>query len=178
MTIGADDMTCRAAAYHEAAHIVIASAVGLPISPKGISIDGFANGLAHFKGATSGTKVAAEEVDKVVISMLAGGIVHGGVHGNVEHAIIRDERRIKEIMDEHIANPEARKTKREELETRASELASKHWQAIEAVAEALWSKSWKPRNRHIQLFRGKTLDGTELKALLTDITLVVDETVE
>jgi hypothetical protein len=178
MTLGADDDTCRAAAYHESAHLVIACVAGLPIHPKGISIDGFANGRTHFKGSTDNTAVSSEDVDNVVIALLAGGLAHCRMHGNVKAAVSGDEQRIAEILETHIADPAARQEKREQLRAHAKDMVDEHWQTIENLAQALWSKSWQPRYPHRHLLKEKALTGIEIAPIVVPLPVVLDDTVE
>src|SRR5216110_236977 len=101
MAVDAGDEHCRAAGYHESAHIVIACHLGLPISPKGIYIDNFAQGRAWFRGATDGVAVPSADVDRVVIALLAGGIAHRRILQEIKDACAGDDGRIEELLEAH-----------------------------------------------------------------------------
>jgi hypothetical protein len=177
MPLHADDICCRAAAYHESAHIFIACFLGLPVNPKGIRIDGFANGTAWFRGATDDSVVACAEVGKVVLALFAGRIAHSRVFANVQDACRGDERRIEELMDAHRNHPEASQIDLELLRGRAQELVGVHWHAIERIAESLWNKPWEAKPRHQSLRKEKALSGSELVPIVAPIHVVIDERV-
>lgn len=178
MAIHANDERCRAAAYHESAHIVIACFLGLPISPKGVCIDGFANGQAWFMGSTEDTEVALEEFDKVVKTLCAGAIAHRRLHCDIEVARIGDDRRIDQLFDDHGISSEERESMRNQLSDTAQEIVDEHWQEIKIVAEALWCKPWRYEPAHQSLLKWKRLNGSELQKILAHVPVVVDEKTE
>jgi len=105
MAVDAGDDHCRAAGYHESAHLVIACDLGLPISPKGIYINNFAEGRVWFWGATDGVPVSSADVDSVVIALFAGGIAHRRILHEIRDACAGDDVRIKELLEAHHPDP-------------------------------------------------------------------------
>jgi hypothetical protein len=178
MSLKIDESLCQAATVHEAGHIVIACVLNIAINPAGVCICVFANGLARFKGAAPGQPVAAQDVDDTVIAILAGYLAHGQVKDDLKDACKGDENRIVEILEDHIKNQLERAAKREELRTRAAALVHKHWPLIEKVSSTLWEKDWTSISGRSQLFNEKRLRSGELKVLLPDVLIVVEEGVQ
>jgi len=172
----ADDQNCRATAYHESGHIVIACALGLRVSPKGIRIDNFAAGRAWFSGSTDGTPVPASDVDAVVLALFAGGLVSESIEGYRESANEGDEARIRELLEAHSA-PNTLSARYKELRARASEMVKTHWSAIENVADSLWGQPWvSPPHRLWP--KEKALSANSLLPLIAPIAVAIDEFAE
>jgi hypothetical protein len=178
MAIDAGDEHCRAAGYHESAHIVIACDQGLPISPKGIYIDNFAQGRAWFRGATDGVAVPAADVDKVVTALFAGGIAHRRILQEIKGACAGDDGRIKQLLEAHNPDSKIRNEKHEQLLARAEETVDQQWGVISRVAEALWSKPWRPKNPHQQWPKEKALSASELVLIVAPVVPVIDESAD
>jgi hypothetical protein len=140
MAVDGGDERCRAAGYRESAHIVIACHLGLPISPKGIYINNFAQGRAWFRGATDGVTVPSGDVDRVVIALFAGRIAHRRILQEIENACAGDDGRIKELLEAHNPDSKTCQEKHEQLLARAKETVDEQWGIISRVAEELWSK--------------------------------------
>jgi len=178
MAADAGDAHCRAAAYHESAHIVVACEQGLSISPKGIFINNFAEGRAWFNGATDGSEVPFAELDKVLIALFSGGIAHSRMQTEMRDACKGDDWRIDHLLKRYYADLTARQQKREQLLARATKLVTDLWDTIARVAEELWSKPWKPKNQHREWPKEKTLPAIELEPLIGQIAVVISEDVE
>jgi hypothetical protein len=176
-----NDDTVRAVANHEAAHIVIACALGLSIGEKGATVCGFPpdpTGVAHFEGATQGTEVVASKADDVIIALLAGGIAHSKLRSDVKTAVLRDEERIAELLGSpSFTSPEVQ-AHCGLLKPRANELVDRHWPVIETVAMALCSKEWHYRRPANSFFKEKSLSGADLKSLLDPMPVMVNSAIE
>jgi hypothetical protein len=176
-----NDDTVLGVAHHEAAHIVIACALGLRIGERGATVYGFPpepTGLAHFEGATQGTEVAASKVDNVIIALLAGGIAHSNLRNQINTAVLKDEERIAELLGAPgFKSPEV-ETHCAPLKSQAKELVDRHWLVIQKVAIALCSKEWHYRRPANSFFKEKSLPGEELKSILDPMPVVVDDTIE
>jgi hypothetical protein len=178
VTVDAGDEHCKAAAYHESAHIVVACLLGLPISPNGIYINNFAEGRAWFKGATDGVALPSTEVHQVVIALLAGGVAHRRVHRNLQDACKGDDWRIKEILESHFPDSETRREMEHQFQAQALEFVDAHWEVIARVAEALWGKSWRPKYQHRHWPKEKALSASELVTLIDHVPVLIDEYLE
>lgn len=178
MAVDAGDEHCRAAAYHESAHIVTACDLGLPISPKGIYINNFAQGRAWFSGATDGVAVPSADVDRVVIALFAGGIAHRRILQETKDACAGDDGRIKELLEAHNLDLKTRQEKHEQLLVRAKDTVDQQWGVISRVAEELWSKPWLPKNPHREWPKEKALSASELVPIVAPVVPVIDESVD
>lgn len=176
-----NEQTVCGVAHHEVAHIVIACDRGLAIGKKGAVIYGQPpdpTGSAHFEGATFGTPVDASKKESVVIALLAGGIVHSRLADRIETAVLLDQQRIAELMGApSFDSPELQEQIRP-LVAKAEELVDKHWSIIVIVGAALCEKDWQYKYPHSSFFKQKSLPGEELKALLSPMTVVVDDTID
>ena len=171
---GIDEVACRGAAYHESGHIVAAIALGLPISPKGIRIGGFADGNAFFKGADTDAPVSASDVGRVVIALLAGGVAHACVRPEVSVAR-GDEERIAQILAEPLDEPTAREARRSELLQDAKLLIDQHWESVSNLAEELDEKVWQPTRPNHCLPVEKSLSASEIQKAMPHFDVIVDE---
>ena len=178
MKIDATDSQNRAAAYHEASHVVIACVLGLPIGSKGARIDSFANGQAWFWGATEGVAVPPSKVEAVVIALFAGGTAHQIVGSFSQGAIAGDEWRIKDLLKAVCPNDELREEKYKRLKERSDDVVNEHWATIAVLAEALWALPWVPRNVSRELPKDKMLKGSEIATILAPLAVVIDEYME
>lgn len=176
-----NDQTVCAVAHHEAAHVVIACDRGLAIGKKGAIVYGHPpdpTGSAYFEGATLGTPVDASKKESVVIALLAGGIAHSRLTDRIETTVLIDRRRIAEVMGApSFDSPELQEQIRP-LAAKAEELVNQHWPKIVKIGAALCGKDWQYRHPHSAFFRQKSLPGDELGALLSPMTVVVDDTIE
>jgi len=145
---------CKAAAYHESAHIVIACQRGLPINPKGICIDDSAWGCAYFKGAAFDIDVISTGVPEVVVALFAGGTAQSRVYNNVDvlDACISDERRIEEILVVHFPDPTMRHRMEDQLRASAGKMVDTHWEAIERVTYLSSGRSCLHRHSNDSVF--------------------------
>lgn len=173
--------TVRAVAHHEAAHMVIACALGLSIGKKGATVYGFPpdpTGVAHFEGATQGSDVIASKVDDVITALLAGGIAHRRFRNDVKTAVLKDEERIAELIGApYFTSPKAQ-THCAPLKSRANELVDRHWAEIEKVADVLCNKEWHYRRPANSFFKEKSVSGEDLRSLLPPMPVVVDGAIE
>ena len=178
MKIDATDPANRAAAYHEAGHIVIACALGLPVGLEGIRINSFANGQAWFWGSTDGVAVSPSQVDAVVTALFAGGIVHQRIGSFWQGAVAGDEWRINDLLNTLHPDIDMRQEEYKRLKARTEELVGEHWTTIANVADALWDLPWVSKNAHSELPKEKILNGSELVEILAPLAVVIDANME
>lgn len=72
----------RSAAYHEAAHVVIAAVQGIPLTEKGVHLDRWGRGLAHYRDRKpdGSMNVGSEtEREKTIVATAAGWIVQNRI---------------------------------------------------------------------------------------------------
>ena len=164
-----NDGTVCGVAHHEAAHIVIACALGLAIGEKGMKVSVRSpdpTGEAHFEGATLGTEVVPSRVDNVVIALLAGGIAHRHFPGNVNAAVLIDQERIAELLGADCFTSPGLQARLALLKSQAEELVDRHWPMIEKVATAICRKDWAYRYPSNSFFREKAMSGDDLRSML------------
>jgi hypothetical protein len=163
----------RGAAYHEAAHIVVAAVQGLPLGKGGLRIDKRGAGLAEY-GHTKANCLTNAGPDaykgRTIIATRAGHIAHGKIYppaatgdANWWHDIELMDRLLVEMYP---TSAVLRDDAREKLFERSEDLVEQHWETIKVIAEALWAKLPEAR-----------IEGVEVIALLMHrgISAVLDE---
>jgi len=134
----------RSAAYHEAAHVVIAAVQGIPLTEKGIHLDRWGRGLAHYRDRKpdSSINVGSEtEREKTIIATAAGWIAQNRNFPCSPSGASYDIDQINALLTEMY--PEGSLSWRNAKETllkEAQRLVERHWAAIESVALTLWAK--------------------------------------
>ena len=151
-------------AYHEAGHIVVAAATGLPLRPAGITVYEVVNNV------TDGFAVYAEDEpqrEMVLMALLAGVRAQlrqfpnswiGGAHS--------DECKFREIVRLHFRDQWREMS--EKLIPLVDQLLEKHWSAVAGIAERLVEIPWIPvqNAEHPRATRKKQLDGDAVAAIL------------
>lgn len=152
-------------AYHEAGHIVVATALGLDLRPKGITIweartdvmDGLAGYWDH-----------ETDWDKNLQSVRAGQIAQWQKFPNADTTGSKpDNDYFFNVAREHFPNTVASNLW-ESSTKKAYALLQLHWTAVVEIAEALIAADWLPvpENEHPLAKRKKRLDGNQLISIL------------
>lgn len=134
----------RSAAYHEAAHIVIAAVQQIPLTDKGIHLDKWGNGVAHYldRKPDGSTNVGSDaDRENTIIATFAGWTAQNKVYPCPPGGAFYDIEQANALLSEMYPDSSpiwwsARATLCRESER----LVELHWAAIESVALALWSK--------------------------------------
>jgi hypothetical protein len=162
----------RSAAYHEAAHVVIAAVQGIPLTNKGIHLDKWGNGVAHylFRYPDGSTNVGSEtEREKTIIATFSGWTAQNKVYAGPPGGAFYDIEHANALLNGmYPEGSEIWWSERARLCRESDRLVDLHWAAIASVALALWSKPEIP----------KTPALGERSPELTEKYLSVDEIVE
>jgi hypothetical protein len=150
-------------AYHEAGHIVIASVVGLPLTPSGITVyeaDEVTEGYARYcederrwenilMALRAGVRA---QLKKFPQSWIGGSQPDTLKFGEIIKSHFED--RCREMDDK--------------ITPQLDQLLESHWSAVVAVAQALMESCWIPvePSEHRIATRKKELNGTTLVAIL------------
>jgi len=139
-------MQITSAAYHEAAHAVIAAVLGLPLMRTGIHIDTLGHGVLFLSHRDPGdpSNTAEDKIhrERTIVELKAGRIAQCKVWSNCDPVrFLPDEGAefllLKEMYGE---DKEALRRADAVLTVRSEELVGQHWRAIEGVANALLRK--------------------------------------
>jgi hypothetical protein len=134
----------RSAAHHEAAHMVIAAVQRIPLTEKGIHLDRWGNGVAHYcdRKPDGSTNVGPEpEREKTIIATFAGCIAQNRIRPCSESGAFYDINQVNALLGEMYPDSSPSWWSARATLCRESErLVEVHWAAIESVALALWSK--------------------------------------
>ena len=155
------------AAYHEAAHIVIAAVQGLRLRRAGLRINENGAGEASYKSKKpDGSRDLGPDSfgEGSIIATMAGQIAHGKIYSPVADGdanACADLDFVQSLLAEMYSNREDRSIAQKALFERSRALVSQHWPAIECIGRALWAKPWSG-----DAPREKRIDGEELLALL------------
>jgi hypothetical protein len=138
-----DEKQLKSVAYHEAGHIVVAAAQGLPLRKTGLWMDQDGNGEACYKmkepdGSNDVGPDACRE--RTIIATCAGEIAQRKFAPEYPVSVPYDSEQIRKLMEEMYPRRDVQHIHRTELYERSSVLVAKHWRAIEAIAEAIWNK--------------------------------------
>ena len=145
-------------AYHEAGHIAVAAAQGMPLSIYGVHVDRDGKGISYYdcRKPEPVRRQLDRKGEHTVISLFAGLIAQQKFCTNcpataassdndwVERLLPQmylEGASVEEMKTSETRLNEARKRLREE----ASRLVEKHWNAIDTLAKALWAKPFTPR---------------------------------
>lgn len=124
----------RRAAYHEAAHIVVAVVAGLEVLPCGIRINTEGSGMSDYEGAGYDVPISDERVDAVVMALLAGGLGQSRFDSTVAPNTDSDDYRIGQLIG-------GDSTRRNRLQDQADETLTLHWDRVEQLAQALLARN-------------------------------------
>lgn len=140
------------AAHHEAGHIVIAAALGLPLRSEGIMVDTDAEGLACYCKEPEESDYSRE---RVMLATFAGCYAQNTFCGANGYPALEDSARIGsgdwyearrifiKLSDLYLAD-QGIKAAQESIERQSETLVAERWLIIETVAEALLAKNWEP----------------------------------
>jgi hypothetical protein len=149
-------------AYHEAGHVVVASAVGLHLGASGIQVWGGPYGYdgcaaicyedqpweKHLLCLRAGSKAQLKQFPSCSTMWSAGG----------------DESKTFEIVRKHFNGQWSDMD--EKIDAEVDALLEKHWGALEAIAQDVMESNWKPTDDRPPAIRKKQLDGKTLVAIL------------
>jgi hypothetical protein len=146
------DVQTTTAAYHEAGHIVIQAALGLPLRPEGIMVGQDAKGFACYWKEPDGTDIS---VEANVVASFAGFYAEKrlrfmrGFHPREYFAVIwstdwKEARALEGRFSFDYLGDRTIQAVHDELETKAQEMVAQHWPAIERIAEILLARDWEP----------------------------------
>lgn len=134
----------RSVAYHEAAHIVIAAVQGIPLTDRGIYLDRWGNGIAHYLDRKPDGSVnvgASPEREKTIIATAGGWIAQSRIRPCTQSGAYLDIGQINALLTEMYPDgSQSWWAARERLLKEAERLVELHWAVIEAVALALLAK--------------------------------------
>jgi hypothetical protein len=160
------------AAYHEAAHIVIAAVQGLPLGKDGLRVYENGAGFAHYSGKQpdGSTNLGADPCrEGTIIATLAGHIAHGKCYPPVEKGDANasdDFDRVRALLLEmYPDNSDQYREAQCALHKRSKELVDQHWATIKALATKLWDRDWLPQAPAANC-REKHIEGEEVVSLL------------
>ena len=140
------------AAHHEAGHIVIAAALGLPLRSEGIMVDTDAEGLACYCKEPEESDHSRE---RVMLATFAGCYAQNRFCGANGYPALEDParigsgdwyeaRRISIKLSVAYLADQGIKAAHESIERQSETLVAERWPIIETVAEALLAKYWEP----------------------------------
>jgi hypothetical protein len=140
------------AAYHEAAHVVIAAVLGLRLRTEGVMIDTAAKGLGCYCKDPGESNALREHV---MLTTFAGFFAQNRflkerAYPQVEYLQLiwsedwREARGIASKLSNEYLATRGILTTQEELEQRSDQLVAENWRAIEFVASVLLTKEWEP----------------------------------
>lgn len=175
-----DQKYVESAAYHEAAHAVIAFKEEIPLNAGGIRIDRRGNGFSHYKTVklTGAMNVGSDpERERAIRSTQAGYIAQEKFYKRyLQHlpsaGSSSDTNYINGLLEEMYSNRNDCDDAKTALGEETRQRVEKNWQAIEALAQALWKEQWKSQapasgeRRWSLQFAERKLDGSEVAAIL------------
>jgi hypothetical protein len=147
------EVQIETAAYHEAGHVVVATALGLRLRPEGIMVGQDAKGLACYWKEPDGTDAS---VEANILASFAGfsaekrlrsmrGLQQRDYFGVIFSTDWKEARVLQGKFSPVYFGDKGGRTIHDELEARAEQLVAQHWSTIEVLAEALLSRQWEPK---------------------------------
>jgi len=174
-----DQKYVESAAYHEAAHAVIAVKEGLALKPGGIRIDQRGNGFSYYKAVklTGAKNVGPDpERDKSIRSAQAGFISQEKFYKRYFQNLpgagsSSDTDYINGLLEEMYSTRNECDDAKAKLAEETRDLVEQNSQVIEALAQALLKKPWKSQapsgeRRWSTQLAEKKMDGSEIAAIL------------
>jgi hypothetical protein len=138
----------RAAAHHEAGHLVVAAVMDLALRPEGLMIDPVAEGLACYCKKPEDVDSARE---RVLTATFAGWYAQKRFCEESSITFAQDlsmtcdwweAHRILCDMSKAYSAEQNYATAHERLERRAETIVGERWTAVQALASALLAKEW------------------------------------
>jgi len=158
--------TLEETAFHEAGHIVVATALGLDLRPKGITIweasKDVMDGLAGYWDDET-------DWEKNLQAVRAGQIAQWRTFPKSDTTGAKpDNDYFFKVVREHFAGSIASNIW-ESVSKKANDLLEAHWSAVVEIAETLMAAQWMAvsENEHPLAKRKKKLDGEALVAILS-----------
>jgi hypothetical protein len=179
-----DERYVEGAAYHEAAHAVIAAVQGMILRPQGIRIDRVGAGLTVYCHKTpdgSSNLGRDPERERTIISTAAGFFAHERFYIDANHCRLPasgasdDLDLIVALLKEMYSERRQQDEAQERLMKDSERLVTSHWKAIELVATELWAKSWSRQGAlqwSPQEFE-KVMEGAEVASVLATLGIKV-----
>ncbi len=93
----------RSGGYHEAAHVVVAGVQGIPLTEKGIHLDRWGNGIAHYLDRKPDGSVnvgTSAEREKTIIATASGWIAQNRVFPCPQSGAAQDIDQINALLTE------------------------------------------------------------------------------
>jgi hypothetical protein len=175
-----ENKLAESAAYHEAAHSVIAAVQKLRIDRRGLRIDQRGSGISYFKFAKPEGRVnlgPEVERERTIRSTQAGFIAQERFFKRFYAALGRagsssDADGIRALLEEMYGTRDECQTAEAKLLAETEKLVDANWNAIEALGQTLLSKQWEPQappsgeRRWASQTAQKRMTGTEVVELL------------
>jgi len=158
--------TVEETAYHEAGHIVVASAVGLHLRQAGLVIWEGVNGYFGC-AAIWEDEQWDKQWDKQLCCLRAGAKAQLRRYpsSSAMWGSHKDDDEIFDIVRKHFNGQWS--DMEEKIDTQVDILLENNWSAVDAVAQAVIAGDWKPaEDQGIKATRKKQLDGVTLEAIL------------
>ena len=156
--------TLEETAYHEAGHIVVACALGLPLRPSGITVYEVGNGVGDGYACYAENERPPQAV---LMAVLAGGRAQlMKFPGSWLGGSGPDESKLRELTKVHFEDRWRQII--EEMVAQVDRLLEEHWSAVTAIAESLLDSVWIPveAGEHSQANRKKQARRDSLVSIL------------
>jgi hypothetical protein len=140
-----DQKYVESSAYHEAAHTVVAVALGMPLRSRGMHLDTFGSGISYYwfrvPGDPSNAPADILERERTIMSTYAGYIAQKNFYADCPPAgsWFDHDQNIK-LLNEMYPNREDWFAAQVKLHAETVGLVNLHWLAIEALAKALLAR--------------------------------------
>ncbi len=172
-------------AYHEAGHTVVAATLGMSLSIYGVHVDGAGRGISYYDFRTPDADHCGfdKKGEHTITSLFAGLIAQQKFRADCPTtAASKDNDWIDSLLPQmYLGGTSAAEMRtseiklneaRQRLQEEARQLVDKHWNAIDALAKALWAKPFTPRLpgepeiRWSSQSEERTIDGAGIVAIL------------
>jgi hypothetical protein len=136
-------------AYHEAAHTVIAVALGIPLRTRGVHIDTLGNGYSYYwfrnVGNLSNTAADIDERERTIIAGEAAFIAQVKFYPECLADGNRFDRlQTTQLLNEMYPNTDQFLAEQSRLVDEARRLVDLHWNAIDALAKEILAQPLTP----------------------------------
>lgn len=174
-----DEKYVESVAYHEAVHMVVASAQGLCLRNWGLCIDPLGAGLAcySYRQPDGSTNVGPDPSrERTIVATNAGYIAQNRFFPDcATFGAHCDANQVNALLDEMYSERNVWFDAKAELWKRSCELVDRYWPAIDALAKALWAKEWQPQvpleRRWSHQWPEKRMEGEEVMNLLSQFEI-------
>jgi hypothetical protein len=175
-----DPKYVESCAYHEAAHTVIAVALGIPLRTRGVHIDTIGNGFSYYwfrdVGNLSNTAADIDERERTIIAGEAAFIAQVKFYPECPAGGNRFDRlQTTKLLDEMYSNTDQFLAEQSSLVDDAKRLVGVYWDAIEALAKEILAQPLTPRPNSEKHWSTDTqehwVDANRVVSILTDAGL-------